>query len=484
MIAWTADRRFRRSVVTVAAMISLFSIILGTAQATTVIERAARSVARVSAMQCEGAKRVGTGFVWRDRAHLVTALHVVAGCRRIAVYFESTKTTSGAQVVRVLRQADLALLQVDEPSNVSPLRENTQAPATNAPVNAIGYFENAPTLSNKNLKVALNSTVLKDMLPSHLRQRIRQLGSPSLTVRILRLDGPLLPGLSGGPIVDDKGDIVAIASGGLKNGFVGVSWGIATSYLKELVTSARADAQGDIRTSELFFSQAAEPDPGSAIVCGNLKLTKVRTATITELLPGSDNQVGLLQIAESFGKRLPDVENVQFSIYQNLETGAAIAVPVDLTLRANGEACRATDIMGRIEMRVSGTRVASPYDAQEQSVNFENILNPGYDWYVQPDVNFSYLFPFTRPDGLVVNRKSFIAADPSTLRPPKHLFETLMMRNNAFAGIATINHFYNVQQIGFCRFNPQQQVCAELFELWDAWMRMVFATHLSTFPIY
>jgi len=470
--------------VSVTAVISLLSAIGGAAWATTPIERAAQSVARISAMQCDGGKRVGTGFVWRDRSHLITALHVVAGCRRIAVYFESTKTTSAAQVVRVLRKADLALLQVDEPPNVSPLRENTQAPATNASVNAIGYFENAPTLSNKNLKVALNSTVLKDMLPSHLRQRVLQLGSPSLTVRILRLDGPLLPGLSGGPIIDHKGDVVAIASGGLKNGFVGVSWGITTSYLQELVASTKSDAQGDIRTSELFFSQAAKPDSGSAIVCGNLKLTQLRTATITELLPGSDNQVGLLQIAGSFGKQLPDIEDIQFSIYQNLETGAAIAVPIELELRGKGADCRATDSMGRIEMRISGARVASPHDAQERSVKFEEILNPGFGWYVQPDVNFSYFFPFTRPDGLLVNRKSFIATDPSLQRPPKHLFETLMMRNNAFAGIATINHFYHVQQIGFCRYNPQQRACAELFELWDAWMRMVFATHLSTFPIY
>jgi hypothetical protein len=285
--------------------------------------------------------------------------------------------------------------------------------------------------------------------------------------------------------VDGGGNVVAIASGGLKNGFVGVSWGIATRYLAELAAAPTADAAGEVRLSQLFFAQPVQPEArADGVTCGALTLTRVRTATVAELLPGSDNQLGLLQIAESFGKSLPDVEGIAYAIYQHLDTGAAVAVPAELELQAQGAHCRVTGADGRIEMRVSAAEVGSMVDAQVQSVQFEERLRPLLLQIIQPDVAFSYVAPFTRPDGLIVNRRSFVALDPFQAQPPKHLFETLMARANAFAGIATINHNYDVQGINYCQFNRHLPPCADLMGLWDAWMRMVLGTHLSTFPIY
>jgi S1-C subfamily serine protease len=53
----------------------------------------------------------------------------------------------------------------------------------------------------------------------------------------VRLDGHFLPGLSGAPIFDVSGKVVAIGSGGLKSGAASVSWAVPALHLEALLLS-------------------------------------------------------------------------------------------------------------------------------------------------------------------------------------------------------------------------------------------------------
>src|ERR1700678_2111782 len=81
------------------------------------LDSMAGSVLKVSARACGDAARpesdrVATGFVWRDQGTAVTALHVISGCKTIDVYYQKAKISRSAEVLKVLRRADLALLSI------------------------------------------------------------------------------------------------------------------------------------------------------------------------------------------------------------------------------------------------------------------------------------------------------------------------------------------------------------------------------------
>ena len=69
-------------------------------------EQVAQSVVQLRARGCPGGDRVGSGFAFGPDQYVVTALHVVAGCPRISVYWEkhggATQQASIARVVTAL----------------------------------------------------------------------------------------------------------------------------------------------------------------------------------------------------------------------------------------------------------------------------------------------------------------------------------------------------------------------------------------------
>jgi S1-C subfamily serine protease len=83
------------------------------------VRNAMLSVAEVFANDCAGASSQGTGFVFSNFNTVVTALHVVAGCKTLQVYFESMLNAKRqkAEVRRVLQSGDLPiqLVQAAQP---------------------------------------------------------------------------------------------------------------------------------------------------------------------------------------------------------------------------------------------------------------------------------------------------------------------------------------------------------------------------------
>ncbi len=200
-------------------------------------EQVARSVVQVQARGCPGGDRVGSGFAFGPDQHVVTALHVVSGCQRISVYWEKHGgATQQARIVGVLNGADLALLHAPGAPGQA-LAHQPSKPQANAQLEALGYYLAVPTMDNKPLRVTFGSSRLRDMLPGGVRKELERSGAIDLNLDIVRLDGHLLPGLSGAPIFDLSGQVVAVGSGGLKSGAASVSWAVPASHLQTLLTS-------------------------------------------------------------------------------------------------------------------------------------------------------------------------------------------------------------------------------------------------------
>lgn len=134
----------------------------------------------------------GTGFYVSNAGHLITNDHVITGCARVKV------ASKGKQIEALVlardRQNDLAILKVNEkPKYVFSISKENPYPLQEIIV--AGYpFGSLVSSSIKFTKGIVSSA-------SGLGDNYSQ----------IQIDAAIQPGNSGGPIVDDKGNAVAVA---------------------------------------------------------------------------------------------------------------------------------------------------------------------------------------------------------------------------------------------------------------------------------
>jgi S1-C subfamily serine protease len=184
-------------------------------------------------------RRVASGFRWLDAISVVTSLHVVVGAENILVEFAGPKIeTSAAHVVAQDPEAELALLRLDRPFSAGRPLE-ARAAATNASqLWVVGYPLEVTGLRSVRLRLSdIAPKTLSDAVDESARDDLTRLGFPSLDLSVLQVEGSLLPGDSGSPIVDRTGAVVGIGDGGLRRGTVGLGWGIPSDLLDKLPRS-------------------------------------------------------------------------------------------------------------------------------------------------------------------------------------------------------------------------------------------------------
>lgn len=450
-----------------------------------VLARLAPAVVRVIARDCGGAEdRSGSGFVWQAPQQVVTDFHVVSGCSRLIVSYQGLREVE-ARAERVYLPADLVELRVQPPPGftlpATVLSSIGQVPRPGETVRVYGYALGVPTRDDKPLTVTqanLDAPLLNDSVDAKAREELRRLGAPSLQTEVLRLDGNLLPGHSGAPILDHDGQLVGIGSGGLQNGTVGTGWAVRAHYLTELLRAPPGVLPAPSGSSGPLFAQPALPPDGqvSQIRCGELSLVRTRRLSLEALVASSDDPVGLYQIAATTQRPLDSFRDLQFDIWTERNSGAGIAVPTGARLDSRADGCAAIWHDGAVEMRIAGARLpdALPSDmgwqaqVQRTSSAFELAWAREFLPALQQNPAFSYIMPQERRGGMVVNRKFFAGMRPD--HPyPYGIFETLMARRTAFIGVAAIDR----------RYIAAPPLPEEIFRTWIA---AGFATHLSTFP--
>src|ERR1700751_2519959 len=136
------------------------------------------SVVRVSC-----SNRAGTGFLWSNPDTAVTALHVVAGCEKITVYYEALKVTRPARVAKVLRQADLVLLKITDAPSAQVLVVDPKPPSLPDQLSTLGYPLQILSMSSTSLQLRYGGKTLRNIVPDSVAQALSG-GSPSLDLEI------------------------------------------------------------------------------------------------------------------------------------------------------------------------------------------------------------------------------------------------------------------------------------------------------------
>jgi serine protease Do len=177
-------------------------------------EIAARGMPAICTVRTE--RGLGTGFVVDPAGIIVTNLHVVAGATRILVTFADERAFPVVEIAGYSEHHDLAALRVD---------------ASALPVLSIG---DSDALRPGDPIVAIGDPLgLEHTVSSGLVSAIRAVDE---STTVLQISAPISPGSSGGPIFDEHGNVVGVATAILRGG-ENIAFGMPSRYVKDLLAS-------------------------------------------------------------------------------------------------------------------------------------------------------------------------------------------------------------------------------------------------------
>jgi len=174
----------------------------------------------------------GSGFFINEKGYIATNYHVVEEANAIQVeYFQKgVKNIFSAKVIVTDKQNDLAIIQVDDPKFKTlptiPYVFSSTIKDVGSEVFALGY----PM-----------AQVMGDEI-KFTDGKISSKTGIEGDITVYQISVPIQPGNSGGPLFDNKGNLVGITSSGLNKEYFNsenVNYAIKTTYLKNLIDVMR-----------------------------------------------------------------------------------------------------------------------------------------------------------------------------------------------------------------------------------------------------
>lgn len=468
-----------------------------------------RSLVQVTASDCaDGVPRSGSGFALEQPGRIVTAHHVVGGCKTVQVSYEAVRPPApqrrAARIVRVLAAGDLSLLQIDAPPSVPTLKLAPGEPARDQVFAGFGYALGMPTAGDQEVRFSTGATRLLDILPPAAADELRASGSPiAMERRVLRFNVALQPGMSGGPIVNAAGEVIGVVAGGLKAGAAPASWGWPGEGVRQLLASSEPTDRA-VRVASSYYTLRDFTQVSRALAqnrrlrCGELEFTDTGARPLGELVRGADDWPRvqyLLGLTREDPQRLAAES---FQVWVSQPSGATVLTPPGVTLRRDGEVCIARSADGNFQQIVWAAATPGYGEVQTRSLDFEQRLlgsrvPPAFG--LQIDTNLTTFSapgmpgPLLRPNGMMFNRKGLSYPTqpqryPGEPVPLAHVFETLAAGAGHFLGVATLNARLHPLLQACAMGNTAMQGCIDATAHQRMWTRFVLATQLSTFPSY
>jgi hypothetical protein len=161
---------------------------------------------------------LGTGFVVRSDGWIATNLHVIVGGARVKVTLSGHRELDAVEVLASSAEHDLAIVRVE---------------AQNLPVLSLG---DSDTMRVGDAIVAIGNPLgLEDTVSNGLVSARRTVAND---IDVLQISAPIAPGSSGGPIFNDRGEVIGIATAVLLQG-QNLNFGVPARYLLPLLKDPR-----------------------------------------------------------------------------------------------------------------------------------------------------------------------------------------------------------------------------------------------------
>ena len=278
----------------------------------------------------------GSGFVYDSAGHIVTNAHVVHGADQIEVTFYDGLTRK-AEVVGEDLHSDLAVVKVELPEGVQPLRLGDMSElAVGQTVVAIGNpFGLSGTLT-RGIISALGRTI------------------PALTIfsipQAIQTDAAINPGNSGGPLLNLNGEVIGvnaqIETNGTSNSNIGVGFAIPVSIIQRVAPALVKDGEyvwawlgvrgGDLSPT-LVQAMSLPVEQGAYLVeviaGGPSSKAGLRGASDTAIVEGRSVDTGGDVVTAIDGQPIKTFDDMLIYVALNTSPGQ----PVVLTILRDGE---------------------------------------------------------------------------------------------------------------------------------------------------
>jgi S1-C subfamily serine protease len=300
----------------------------------------------------------GTGFCWQESMYVVTALHVVAGVNEITVHNSSGKS-SGASIVNVLLEADLALLKLNSNLGLIPLKLEPVNPNLGNNFTVWGFPHAVFKMQDNEIRLSrsLEANPILDHLINgdKLKYELEKQKYPSPNVSILKIASIIQPGQSGAPLLTSDGKVVGVADGGLRGGTALLNWAMpAATYVPRLSSSRDpipstvsiqsslysssttilaegmpADSEEESDEDETdydYYQILASEESENTIHMNGHYITKTWTASFNDIISTlSMEEAGeIMQVLDDFDVNMDDT---YYDIYEDYDSGATISIP-------------------------------------------------------------------------------------------------------------------------------------------------------------
>ncbi|WP_146087086.1 MULTISPECIES: S1C family serine protease [unclassified Rathayibacter] len=196
-----------------------------------------------SELTYQGARSAGTGMILTSDGMILTNNHVVEGATAISVTVESTGRSYTARVVGTDATNDVAVLQLEDASGLTPASLDTDGVAVGDTVTAVGNAGGTGDL------VAATGTVTG--LDQQITTRSESGISAETLTGLIQTDADIVSGDSGGPLVDSAGRVVGMDTAA-SSGTVDIT-GFAIPISKALDIVATIEAGADTATVEIGY---------------------------------------------------------------------------------------------------------------------------------------------------------------------------------------------------------------------------------------
>lgn len=169
-----------------------------------------------SVVTLRAGRGIGTGFVVRPDGWIATNLHVIVSSGHVTVKMVDAREFEVVEVLSANPEHDLALVRIDAQGLASLPLGNSDAMRPGDPVVAIG-----------------NPLGLEDTVSNGLVSAVRKIREGS---EVLQISAPIAQGSSGGPIFNDRGEVIGVATA-IARGGQNLNFGVPVRYLVPMMQS-------------------------------------------------------------------------------------------------------------------------------------------------------------------------------------------------------------------------------------------------------